>query len=535
MVFPFKRHMLIWRSRVIDFARSILFTGPSMIRKILGTLGVIAVASCTTGVVEKDGQPVDGAKINEAPPVRTVPVADKPNKPGGKVDFVKQIKPIFEYNCLGCHRDEVSEEHGGGYTMDIKEKALRGRRIKPGDHESSSVWETMTLPLDDEEVMPPKEKEDRPTKEEIDLVARWIDEGAEWPDGLQLKPRKRIKQGPDENKIVAAIHQKIIATRKKENAPTKEADMKPFKDRSPDMLKHFEMVPIKGGEFLMGSPADEKGRADDEGPQRRVKVSPFWIGKHEVTWDSYHKFMYYKKKEFPNESDEWWMEQVATPTNPYVNMDFGMGTGQHPAISMTQHAANKYCQWLSAKTGHFYRLPTEAEWEYACRAGTKTAYNWGDEDDRSTLNANAINKRNVYDPVNFQYRYREVGTKKPNAWGLFDMHGNVAEWVLDGYAPYKASNSVLVDPWVKGTKPYPHVARGGSFHPTMDMTKLRSAARIYSTPGWKQQDPQLPKSIWYLTDATFLGLRIVRPLKTPSAEEMKAYWNNGVEYDIKLE
>ena len=128
-----------------------------------------------------------------------------------------------------------------------------------------------------------------------------------------------------------------------------------------------------------------------------------------------------------------------------------------------------------------------------------------------------------------------MGLKKPNPWGLHDIHGNVFEWVLDGGAPYQPAKGVIVDPWVRGTKPYPHVARGGSFHPNHPTSTLRSAARIFSNPSWKQQDPQLPKSIWYLTDATFLGMRLVRPLKIPSREEMKACWNNGVEYDVPLD
>ena len=156
--------------------------------------------------------------------------------------------------------------------------------------------------------------------------------------------------------------------------PMAERDMELFVDKVPDTLSDFTMVPIKGGTFLMGSPADEEGRDENEGPQRRVTVSAFWIGKHEVTWDEYHKFMYYEKNvKLKKGTTEYYLDSVATPTKPYVNMDFGMGTGQHPAISMTQHAANKYCQWLSAKTGHFYRLPTEAEWEYALSRG----YNHG--------------------------------------------------------------------------------------------------------------------------------------------------------------
>ena len=106
-------------------------------------------------------------------------------------------------------------------------------------------------------------------------------------------------------------------------------------------------------------------------------------------------------------------------------------------------------------------------------------------------------------------KYQKVGTKKPNAWGLYDMLGNVMEWTLDQYAPYPAG--AQVNPWVKATQPYPHAVRGGSWNDPPEM--LRCTARVASDASWKQQDPQLPKSIWYLTDAQWLGFRLVRPAK----------------------
>ena len=453
-----------------------------------------------------------------------------------KVDFVREIQPIFEFNCVGCHREGNEKKFSGDYRMDTKKLTFKGKRegtgVTPGDPSDSTVYEFLTLPLDDDLVMPPKDKDQRLTKEEIKLVALWIEQGATWPEGLTLRPRKKIVKGEDENKIVDAIFTKIMGNHK----PVAEAKMKPFTDKVPDSLVSFEMVPIRGGAFLMGSPAGEKGRKENEGPQRRVKVSPFWMGKHEVTWDEYAKFMDHEIDiKLAKGSAGYFRDAVAKPTRPYVNMDFGMGTGRHPAVCMSQHGANKYCEWLSAKTGHFYRLPTEAEWEYAARAGTTTAYSWGDKNDRTTLSKYTWHQDNVLDPITFDTGYRKVGLKKPNPWGLHDIHGNVFEWVLDGGAPYQPAKGVIVDPWVRGTKPYPHVARGGSFHPNHPTSTLRSAARIFSNPSWKQQDPQLPKSIWYLTDATFLGMRLVRPLKIPSREEMKACWNNGVEYDVPLD
>jgi len=213
------------------------------------------------------------------------------------------------------------------------------------------------------------------------------------------------------------------------------------------------------------------------------------------------------------------VDAVSRPTRPYVEMSFGMGINGYPAISMTQNAANKYAEWLSSKTGEFYRLPTEAEWEYACRAGTDTAYFFGN--DSSKLSDYA------WFAGNAGGKYAKVATKKPNPWGLFDMLGNVMEWTLDAYAPYQSKAET--DPWVKPTKPYPDAVRGGSWNDPAG--KVRCAARVASDASWKQQDPQLPKSIWYMTDAQWLGFRLVRPAKVPSAAEMFRYWNNGVEHD----
>jgi formylglycine-generating enzyme required for sulfatase activity len=307
-----------------------------------------------------------------------------------------------------------------------------------------------------------------------------------------------------------------------------EVEMKAYSNGIPGTHATYAMAPIPSGEFVMGSPETEPGRKRDETPQHRVKLSPFWMGQFEVTWNEFEMFM------FPDEERKYTStlktdpyvdkvsDAVSRPTKPYVEMSFGMGKDSYPAISMTHHAANKYCQWLSSKTGHFYRLPTEAEWEYACRAGTTAAFSFGD--DVSKLAEYAWYEKNG------DFKYQKVGHKKPNPWNLFDMHGNVAEWCLDQYEQgYKPPTGPVVEPWVRSTKPYPHVVRGGSWNDPPEM--LRSAARQGSDRSWKQQDPQLPKSIWYHTDAQFLGFRIVRPLKVPTEMEMFAYWNSGVERD----
>ena len=304
------------------------------------------------------------------------------------------------------------------------------------------------------------------------------------------------------------------------------AEMKPYTGRIPKAGKEYQMVVIPGGEFLLGSPPAEKNRKDDEGPQVKVKIEPFWMGAHEVPWDLYMAFMLTPDARFKDgakknpKPDDTIVDAVSSPTAPYTDMTFGMGQDGFPAISMTEHAASKFCQWLSAQTGHFYRLPTEAEWEYAARAGTSSAYFWGD--DAAQLGDYAW----FFD--NSDGKSQPVGKKKPSPWGLYDICGNVAEWTLDQYDPnfYATIGTGAVSPFNQPVTLYPRVVRGGSWDD--DPKDLRSASRRFSRDTWKQQDPQLPKSIWYHTNAQFLGFRVVRPLAVPSPDKMHLYWNLGL-------
>jgi formylglycine-generating enzyme required for sulfatase activity len=331
----------------------------------------------------------------------------------------------------------------------------------------------------------------------------------------------------NDNMIIPDISARIAATQK----PIPESDMKLYTNTIPGTRVRYVMVPIHGGEFTMGSPDTEPDRKPDEGLPHRVKIDPFWMGQCEVTWNEYELFMYPDEEKRTratvpsDEKGDKLADAVTHPSKPYVEMSFGMGKDGYPAISMTQHAANKYCQWLSAKSGEFYRLPTEAEWEYACRAGTTTTYFFGN--DASKLGDYAWYEQNS------DFKYQKVGKKKPNPWGLYDMTGNVVEWVLDQYDPdyYKqcAATPISVEPWNKATKPYPHSVRGGSWDDEAKM--CRSAARRGSDRSWKMQDPQLPKSIWYFSDAQWVGFRIIRPLKVPSVDQMQKYWTSGVEHD----
>ena len=190
-----------------------------------------------------------------------------------------------------------------------------------------------------------------------------------------------------------------------------------------------------------------------------------------------------------------------------------MGHEGHPAVSMTQWAALHYARWLSDKTGHFYRLPTEAEWEYACRAGADEPL------------AGIALERSAWYYDNSGETFHPVGEKRPNAWGIHDMLGNVAEWTLDQYVadyfeqlPEDGANS----PWVAPTRLHPRTVRGGAYDD--DPEVIRCSERLESSLNWKRRDPQIPKSFWWNTDSTFVGFRLVRPANPPSAEEIELFW-----------
>ncbi|MCY2988847.1 MAG: formylglycine-generating enzyme family protein [Planctomycetota bacterium] len=327
------------------------------------------------------------------------------------------------------------------------------------------------------------------------------------------------KSGPTEMPTPAWLPTPIEVA---DSVATDEATMKPYTESISGTDAKFQLVPIKAGKFVMGSPESEDGHDACEGPQHEVEIEPFWMGTHEVTWQQYELWclkIEEQARKLANKAPTAYDklgDAIAKPTNPYTDMSFGMGKEGYPAVCMTQLAAKGYCKWLSAKTGRYYRLPTEAEWEYACRAGSKTTFSFGNDPKKLDDYAWYLD--------NSDGKYHKVGTKKPNAWGLYDMHGNVAEWVLDqytaeGYPDY--AGQVAKNPLVPPKGEYNRVVRGGSWDD--EGSDLRSAARKASTKEWKAQDPQIPQSIWYLTDASFVGFRLVRPLRVPSVAEAKKY------------
>ena len=351
-----------------------------------------------------------------------------------RIDFVKHIQPILERNCVACHNRDNAE---GDFDLSTHQAALESGANAPSlvafQPAKSRLFTLTTLGKDDDELMPPADEGGPLKKDLTDQLRLWIAQGAVWPENIKLKPRARTDGGPptpDNRELVERIYALMV----KRAEQSQSSPMKDYTGKIPQTGVPYHMVAIRGGEFLMGSPPDEANRQDVEGPQVKVRIEPFWIGKYEITWDEYEPYMITKVDRAKHGARldydpkvHGMVDAVSQPTKPYMEMSFGMGQKGYPAISMTQHAASKYCQWLSAQTGHFYRLPTEAEWEYACRAGTTTAYSFGD--DASKLGDYAW----FYDNAN--EKYQKVGLKKPNSWGLHDMHGNVMEWTADQFAP----------------------------------------------------------------------------------------------------
>lgn len=334
-----------------------------------------------------------------------------------------------------------------------------------------------------------------------------------------------VKQKPSEGRFVE----------------TDQGFMVPYTTTIPGTDVTFEMIPVPGGKFMMGSPDSEDDRRDDEGPQFEVAVEPFWIGKYEVTWDEYKKYMQLDKhfKSFQqaktrivNEDNE--QDAITAPSSLY-DPSFTFEAGEEPdepAATMTQYAAKQYTKWLSLLTGDFYRLPYESEWEYACRAGTTTAFYFGDDPDE--LEDHAW----FYD--NSDELRHTVGELEPNPWGLYDMYGNVSEWVLDQYdedhyAQFADKSVPAAETFHVPDEVYPRVLRGGSWE--LEIEDCRSAARLASDDEeWKAEDPNFPKSPWWYTDTPGLGsgFRLIRPLKRPDsrvAEE--AFWKADVEEIIE--
>lgn len=297
-----------------------------------------------------------------------------------------------------------------------------------------------------------------------------------------------------------------------------------FTEYIPGSSVSFDMIAVPGGSFMMGSPEDEAYRDPDEGPRVRVGISPFFMSEVEVTWDEYLAFYAQTSAEGRSTDTKGLRsgaeaDAITGATPPYGQPDKNWGMGKRPVISITHHAAETYCRWLSSVTGKKYRLPTEAEWEYACRAGTDSPYFFeGDPEDfqrrgfLSGLRKNDTAKINTFVVYreNSPAKTQEPGFVKANPFGLKNMPGNVAEFCSDWYSADTYSQygeGEVKDPQgpASGTE---KVIRGGSFRD--EAGDLRSANRDHTkTEKWLRTDPQIPKSKWWYSDCFHVGFRVV--------------------------
>jgi formylglycine-generating enzyme required for sulfatase activity len=326
---------------------------------------------------------------------------------------------------------------------------------------------------------------------------------------------KKLKHAQNMNFGVNESENKVLFTE-----PAKVEKFETFTENIPGSNVSFKMVALKGGSFEMGSKNSEPLRNSDEGPVRKVTLSPFWIGEVEVTWNEYLAF-------FKATSSQGRMEgqavknkktdAISGATPPWGAPDQGWGKGSRPAITMSWHAANVYCKWLSKVTGRKYRLPTEAEWEYAARGGTNTPYFFAGDPKKFTSegffrkifkpDTAVIGSRVIY-KVNSNSKTAEPAGMKPNPFGLKNMLGNVSEFCSDYYSPdYYKRDSLRINPKgpADGTE---RVIRGGSFK--SDARDVRSASRDFTkTRAWLVTDPQMPKRIWWYSDCIDVGFRVV--------------------------
>lgn len=304
----------------------------------------------------------------------------------------------------------------------------------------------------------------------------------------------------------------------------------------------FEMIPVPGGVATVGSPEAEAGRSEDEGPQFTVQLEPYWVAKTELTWAEYKTFMrsydIFKKlaSEKIRQVDESnRADAITVPTplyEPSYTYEYGDESKQ-PAVTMTQYAAKQYTKWLSGLTGVQYRLPTEAEWEHAARAGSQTAYCFGDEP--------AELEKYAFFAGNSTKGAAKVGSKAPNAFGLHDMHGNVWEWTIDQYAATNfgdrgGKSFVGLEGTQWPTESDSRTVRGGSWQDSAE--RVRAAVRMGSVDEeWKERDPNVPLSPWWFTSdpARAVGMRLVRSLVPIQGEQLKKFWEidaEGIQEDV---
>jgi formylglycine-generating enzyme required for sulfatase activity len=280
-----------------------------------------------------------------------------------------------------------------------------------------------------------------------------------------------------------------------------------FEKATPDrpVVAKLEMAWIPPGS--LGVPS---GAADDN--PRDVKISGFWMSRCEVSADLFYDWYIAYERAGWNDTEESRDKDLAALAGPpqlHAPPEFtknGYAPSGTAATGLTQYGAEQFCRWLSLRTGRLYRLPTEAEWEYAARAGTTTPWHFGD--DVKALGEYAVvgEKEAKTLPV--------VARRRPNQWGLFDMYGNVGEWVLDGWSddPHAAWLKAPRDPWVPRSKTQRDgVVRGGNWTSPPQDARSDSRTRRDDTTGVTWQNGWQ----WFdlSDDGRRIGFRVVSPAK----------------------
>jgi hypothetical protein len=268
------------------------------------------------------------------------------------VDFEKDVRPILEINCVRCHNPKGTDFEAGKTDVDLTTHDAAfdvPSTIVPGKPEKSKLYKTTILPDDADKLMPPKNKAtgklERITAQQSETLKLWIQEGANWPKEAKLVARKAEVPMAGGEAGEAALVKEIAARITTTQQPNSEKEMQPYSTTIAGSDVVFDMVPIPAGKFKMGSPDSEAGHKPDESPVHEVAIAPFWMGKCEVTWNEFELFMYpdeEKKTRAPKNLDpalNRLTDAITHPTQPYVEMSFGMGKVGFPAISMTQHAA----------------------------------------------------------------------------------------------------------------------------------------------------------------------------------------------------
>ncbi len=282
---------------------------------------------------------------------------------------------------------------------------------------------------------------------------------------------------------------------------TKVEGFKDYVETIPGSSVSFDMIAIPSGSFEMTIYADNNFRKKPIGC-KQLKLSSFFMAKVELTWDAYRVFLTDVESEGRDQDreEEDDLDVISGATPPWGDPSQGWGMGQRPAISMTWQAATIYCQWLSKKTGKTYRLPTEAEWEYACGANSKPMHRLSDED------------------IDHQFIYRDNSKGKThlpegmkvNAFGLVNMLGNVKEFCSDWYSdnPFENETDTLLFNPEGPRKGRERVIRGGSYRSKKKQIRVNYRESTQHD-NWLKTDPQMPKSIWWYSDCRDVGFRLV--------------------------